>query len=134
MWSPLAGGFLTGKFTKDGTDASGRRATFDFPPIDKDRVFPVLDVLRTVAGNHGASPAQAAIAWLLSRDAVTSVIIGAKSVAQLDDNLKSAELVLSVDELASLDAISRLTPEYPAWMDALPSDRLPGQERRFERR
>jgi aryl-alcohol dehydrogenase-like predicted oxidoreductase len=134
VWSPLAGGFLTGKFSKDGTDASGRRATFDFPPLDRDKVFPIVDVLRTVAEAHGASPAQVAIAWLLSRDAVTSVIIGAKSVAQLDDNLKSADLVLSADELASLDGISRLTPEYPAWMDALPSDRLPGQERRFERK
>jgi len=134
VWSPLAGGFLTGKFSKDGTDASGRRATFDFPPLDKDKVFPIIDVLRTVAGAHDASPAQVAIAWLLSRDPVTSVIIGAKSVAQLDDNVKSADLVLSADELASLDAISRLTPEYPAWMEALPSDRLPGQERRFERK
>src|SRR4029078_9735110 len=64
VWSPLAGGFLTGKFSKDGTDASGRRATLDFPPIDKERVFPILDVLRTVAAAHGASPAQVAIAWL----------------------------------------------------------------------
>jgi aryl-alcohol dehydrogenase-like predicted oxidoreductase len=134
VWSPLAGGFLTGKFSKDGADASGRRATFDFPPLNKDKVFPILDVLRTVAGNHGASPAQVAIAWLLSRDAVTSVIIGAKSVVQLDDNLKSADLVLSADELASLDTISRLTPEYPAWMESLPPDRLPGQERRLERK
>jgi aryl-alcohol dehydrogenase-like predicted oxidoreductase len=131
VWSPLAGGFLTGKFTKDGTDASGRRATLDFPPLDRNRVFPILDVLQMVANSHAASPAQVAIAWLLAKDAVTSVIIGAKSVTQLDDNLRAADLVLSAEDLDALDAISRLTPEYPSWMDSLTSDRLPGQERRF---
>jgi aryl-alcohol dehydrogenase-like predicted oxidoreductase len=134
VWSPLAGGFLSGKFTKDGVAASGRRATFDFPPVDKERAYAIVEVLRSIGANRGVSAARVAIAWLLTRAAVTSVIIGAKSVEQLDDNLKSGELVLSAEEIASLDTVSQQTPEYPAWMNTLPPDRLPGQERRFERK
>lgn len=134
VWSPLAGGFLTGKFTKDGKAASGRRASFDFPPLDKDRTFAILGSVQSIANQHGVSVAQVALAWLLTRDAVTSVIIGARSPAQLEDNLKSVEVGLSADELQMLDEVSRLAPEYPAWMELLPSDRRPGEERRFEQR
>jgi aryl-alcohol dehydrogenase-like predicted oxidoreductase len=134
VWSPLAGGFLSGKFSRGGTDASGRRASFDFPPIDKDRAYDIVDVMRTVAGAHGASVAQVALAWLLAQPAVSSIIIGARKPEQLDDNLKSIDLVLSPDELKALDEASRLKVEYPVWMDAFPSDRRPGEERRFERR
>ena len=132
VWSPLAGGFLTGKFTRDAKDASARRASFNFPPIDLEKAFDIVDVARTIAANHGASIAQVAIAWLLTRDAVTSVIIGARTPAQLDDNLKSAEVRLSPEEIRLLDEVSRLEPEYPAWLDLMPSDRLPGEERRFD--
>ncbi len=134
VWSPLAGGFLSGKFTRDDKDAAGRRANFDFPPVDKERAYDIVDVLKTIAGAHGVSVAQVALAWILAQDAVSSVIIGARKPEQLDDNLKSVDLALSADELKSLDEASRLEPEYPAWMDALPSDRRPGEERRFERR
>src|SRR5437867_2272474 len=132
VWSPLAGGFLTGKFTRDAKDASARRASFNFPPIDLEKAFDIVDVARTIAANHGASIAQVAIAWLLSRDAVTSVIIGARTPAQLDDNLKSADVRLSPEEIRLLDEVSRLEPEYPTWLDLMPSDRLPGEERRFD--
>ncbi len=134
VWSPLAGGFLSGKFTRDDKDAAGRRANFDFPPVDKERAYDIVDVLKTIAGAHGASVAQVALAWILAQDAVSSVIIGARKPEQLDDNLKSVDVTLSADELKALDEASRLKPEYPAWMDALPSDRRPGEERRFERR
>jgi aryl-alcohol dehydrogenase-like predicted oxidoreductase len=134
VWSPLAGGFLSGKFSRGGTDATGRRANFDFPPIDKDRAYDIVDVMRTVAVAHDASVAQVALAWLLAQPAVSSIIIGARKPEQLDDNLKSIDLVLSSDELKALDEASRLKIEYPVWMDALPSDRRPGEERRFERR
>ena len=86
VWSPLAGGFLTGKFTRDTTDAEGRRASFDFPPIDKERAFDTVDVMRKIAEEHDASIAQVAIAWVLSKRAVTSVIIGARKLSQLEDN------------------------------------------------
>ena len=133
VWSPLAGGFLSGKFTRDNKDAAARRATFDFPPVDKDKAYDIVDAMRTVADGHGVSVAQIALAWLLAHDVVTSVIIGARKLEQLDDNLKSVDVTLSNEELKALDEASRLTPEYPAWMDALPSDRRPGESRRFER-
>ena len=130
VWSPLAGGFLSGKFTREGGDAAARRTNFDFPPVNKEKGFAVLDVLRAVAAQRQASVAQTALAWILANDAVTSVIIGARNVAQLDDNLKAVDVALSPEDLAAIDEASRLVPEYPAWMDALGSDRRPG-ERRF---
>jgi aryl-alcohol dehydrogenase-like predicted oxidoreductase len=133
VWSPLAGGFLSGKFTRDNTDAAARRATFDFPPIDKDKAYGIVDAMRKVADGHGVSVAQIALAWVLAHDVVTSVIIGARKLEQLDDNLKAVDVTLSSEEVKALDEASRLTAEYPAWMDAIPSDRRPGEERRFER-
>jgi aryl-alcohol dehydrogenase-like predicted oxidoreductase len=134
VWSPLAGGFLSGKFTRQNTDDAGRRANFDFPPVDREKAFDIVEVLARIAGAHGASVAQVALAWVLSKDAVTSVIFGARSIHQLEDNLKSVDVSLSQDEVQALDEVSRPAPEYPAWMDALPSDRRPGEERRFEQR
>lgn len=133
VWSPLAGGFLSGKFTRDKEVAEGRRASFDFPPIDKEKAFDIVDVVRKIAEDHGASVAQVALAWVLANTAVTSVIIGARTLTQLDDNLGAVELSLSDDDLQALDKISRLPLEYPAWMDVFPSDRRPGEVRRFER-
>ena len=133
VWSPLAGGFLSGKFTREGVDARGRRANFDFPPIDKDKAYAIVDALRPIAQAHGASVSQIALAWLLAQPVTTSVIIGARKPEQLEDNLKSVDIVLSADELKQLDEVSRLKVEYPEWMgSALPSDRMPGQERRFQ--
>ena len=133
VWSPLAGGFLSGKFTRDNQDAAARRATFDFPPVDKDRAYGIVEAMRTVADGHGVSVAQIALAWILAHDVVTSVIIGARKLEQLDDNLKSVDVMLSAGELKALDDASRLAPEYPAWMDRLPSDRRPGEVRRYGR-
>src|SRR6185436_15118224 len=133
VWSPLAGGFLSGKFTRENKDAAARRASFDFPPIDKYRAYAIVDVMRAIATSHGVSVPQIALGWILSRDVVTSVIIGARKLDQLDDNLKSVDIALSAEEIKRLDEASTLRPEYPAWMEALPSDRRPGEERRFER-
>jgi aryl-alcohol dehydrogenase-like predicted oxidoreductase len=132
VWSPLAGGWLSGKFTRDTTDETARRARFDFPPVDRDKSFVLLDLMRDVASSRGASVAQVALAWVLSRDAVTSVIIGARNPDQLDDNLKAIDLTLSPDELKLLDEASRLAPEYPAWMDLMPGDRQPHELRRYD--
>ena len=134
VWSPLAGGFLSGKFTRQDMDGAGRRAKFDFPPVDREKTFDVVEVLAKIAKAHGASVAQVALAWVLSKDVVTSVIFGARSISQLDDNLKSVDVSLSQDEIHALDEVSRPAPEYPAWMDDVPSDRRPGEERRFAQR
>ena len=129
VWSPLAGGFLSGKFTRAGGDEAGRRAKFDFPPVNKEKGYAIVDVLAPIAKTHGVSVAQVALAWILANDAVTSVIIGAKKIAQLDDNLKAINVTLTADDLKALDEASKLTPEYPAWMDSLGSDRKPGERR-----
>jgi aryl-alcohol dehydrogenase-like predicted oxidoreductase len=117
VWSPLAGGFLTGKFKREGqNDANARRTNFDFPVVDKDKAFRIVDALTPMASAKGASIAQLAIAWLLHQSVVTSVIIGAKSVDQLDDNIKSIDIKFSADELNTLEEVSKLGPEYPGWM------------------
>jgi aryl-alcohol dehydrogenase-like predicted oxidoreductase len=117
VWSPLAAGYLSGKY-RDG-DKEGRRATRAFPPVDEVRGDKVLDALEPIAKGHGVSVAQIAIAWLLHQPHVTSVIVGAKRKDQLDDNLAATRVVLSADELATLDAVSKLPAEYPGWMTAL---------------
>ena len=117
VWSPLAGGILSGKF---GPGANGpqdaRRTKFDFPPVDKERAWPIVDAMREIGKPKGVSPARVALAWVLSKPFVTSVIIGVKTLEQLNDNLAAAELSLSPDEIKRLDELSALTPEYPGWM------------------
>jgi aryl-alcohol dehydrogenase-like predicted oxidoreductase len=124
-WSPLAGGFLTGKFSRDGKGPEGaRRSSFDFPPVDRERAFRIMDAARPIAAAHDASIARVALAWLLHQAPVTSVIIGAKTREQLADNLASVDLELSAQELQALDAVSRLPAEYPGWMlERMSSDR-----------
>lgn len=117
VWSPLAGGLLSGKYDRDGkAEAGGRRVEFDFPPVNKDRAFDCVDMMRTIADSKGVSVAQIALAWLLHQQAVTSVIIGAKRPEQLDDNLAATTVQLSDEELKQLDAVSALPGEYPGWM------------------
>jgi len=116
VWSPLAGGFLSGKYTRQNADTEGRRANYDFPPIDKEKAYDIIDVMQTIAQNKQASVAQIALAWLLHQPVVTSVIIGSKKPEQLTDNLKSIDVKLSADELQQLNAVSELKPEYPGWM------------------
>jgi aryl-alcohol dehydrogenase-like predicted oxidoreductase len=136
VWSPLAGGLLSGKYKRDGQGAEGaRRKNFDFPPVDKERAFRILDVLHPMAEAKGRSVAQLALAWLLYQPAVSSVIIGANKMEQLEDNLKSVEVSFSEDELRKLDEVSKLPLEYPGWMlDFTGADRLeqwPPPERRM---
>lgn len=131
VWSPLAGGFLSGKFTRDMT-GEGRRKTFDFPPVDKAKGYDIVDALAKVASARGVSVAQVALAWVLANKAVTSVIIGVRSLKQLDDNLGAVDLELTSEELKALDEVSRIPAAYPLWMDTLGSDRRPGETRRYE--
>lgn len=117
VWSPLAGGFLSGKFSRNKqTTDDARRVKFDFPPLDKERAFDVIDAMQPIAQSRGVSVAQIAIAWLLHQSVVTSIIVGAKRLEQLNDNIAATKVVLKADELATLDQASRLTPEYPGWM------------------
>lgn len=117
VWSPLAGGLLSGKYDRDGKGPEGsRRANFDFPPVDKERAFASIDVMREIAATHGVSVARIALAFVLHQRFVMSVIIGAKTIEQLDDNLAATDVVLSEEELARLDKVSALPREYPGWM------------------
>jgi aryl-alcohol dehydrogenase-like predicted oxidoreductase len=119
VWSPLAGGLLSGKFDRDSSGPQGaRRTSFDFPPVNRDRAWPVIDVMREVAKAHGVSVARVALAYVLAKPFVTTVIIGARNTDQLEDNLAAADLTLSADELKALDEVSALPPEYPGWMFA----------------
>jgi aryl-alcohol dehydrogenase-like predicted oxidoreductase len=116
VWSPLAGGFLSGKFDRDGTTAEGRRVNFDFPPVNKDRAYDAIDLMRTMAADKGCTVPQIAIAWLLHRPVVTSVILGAKRVDQLSDTLGAVDVSLSDEEIGALNAVTELPGEYPGWM------------------
>jgi len=117
VWSPLAGGFLSGKYSReDERSGDGRRATFDFPPVDRDRGYGVIEAMRPIADAHGVSVARIALTWLLHQEVVTSVIVGAKRPDQLADNLAAIDVRLSEDDLAALDAASALPAEYPGWM------------------
>ncbi len=117
VWSPLAGGLLSGKYSRESQrPEDGRRSEFDFPIVDKERTWRILDVLRPVAKARNTSVASVALAWLLAQPVVTSVIIGAKRIDQLRENLSAAAIKLSEDELQQLDKVSILPAEYPGWM------------------
>ena len=117
VWSPLAGGLLSGKFGPGSTTPNdARRTSFDFPPVDKDRAWTCVAAMREIGDAHGVSVARVALAWLLAKAAVMSVIIGAKTVEQLDDNLAAADLSLTHEEVTRLDEVSVLPSEYPGWM------------------
>jgi len=119
VWSPLAGGLLSGKFSADGKGPEGaRRATFDFPVVDKPRAFRCVDVMRPIAERHQVSVARVALAWLLARPQVSTVIVGAKTPEQLADNLAASALALGAEDIAAIDAVSALPQEYPGWMIA----------------
>jgi aryl-alcohol dehydrogenase-like predicted oxidoreductase len=133
-WSPLAGGFLSGKFTRAGAaDDQARRAKFNFPHVEMEKGYAIVEALQEIAKNKNASVAQVALAWLLHQPVVTSVIIGARKESQLKDNLGAVDLKLEADELTKLNEVSKLAPEYPGWMQALPSERRPGERRDWSR-
>lgn len=117
VWSPLAGGLLSGKYGPGAPgNGEGRRSTFDFPPVNKDRAWEIIAVMREVADKHQASVAEVALAYLLAKPFVTTVIIGAKRMEQLEQNLKAVDLKLDGEDIQRLDEISALAPEYPGWM------------------
>jgi aryl-alcohol dehydrogenase-like predicted oxidoreductase len=116
-WSPLAGGLLSGKFDPDQPGPDGaRRTTYDFPPVDPERLRRVLSALRQVSSETGHSVARLALAWQLTRPFVSSVLIGAKTQEQLRDNLAAVDVTFSAEQLQLLDSASALPREYPGWM------------------
>lgn len=119
VWSPLAGGFLSGKYSRENPQGDGGRLTgFDILPFDRERGYELVDVLKEIASNHRASPSQVAIAWLLSRPAVASVLVGANKLGQLEDNLAAANLILIPEESSRLDELTRPAAIYPNWFNA----------------
>ena len=115
VWSPLAGGVLSGKYRR-GQEGEGRRASFDFPPVDKDKGYDAVEVMDDIAASHGATVPQVALAWLLAKPAVSTVIIGARKLSQLQDNLGASDVRLSEDDIARLDAAYAPPMQYPGWM------------------
>ena len=120
VWSPLAGGLLSGKYGREDqvtqAEQGSRRLAFDFPPVDKDRAWDCIDVMRPIAQARGVSVAQVALAWLLHQPQVASVIVGAKRPDQLADNIAATNVVLTAAECEQIDASSQLPAEYPGWM------------------
>jgi aryl-alcohol dehydrogenase-like predicted oxidoreductase len=117
-WSPLDGGFLSGKFGRDGALVPGTRQAMlqGYPPVNRERAWDCVDVMREISAEIGATIPQIAIAWVLSRPAVSAVLVGAKRVEQLADTLQATDVLLSDDHLARLDAVSKLPSEYPGWI------------------
>jgi aryl-alcohol dehydrogenase-like predicted oxidoreductase len=119
VWAPLAGGFLTGKFTREGNDENARRAQPgypNFPPVDFERGYDILDVIRAVAKRHDATVAQVSLAWLLTRPAITSVTVSARKVEQITENIGAVEITLTEQDLTELDEVSQQAPTYPKWV------------------
>ena len=115
VWSPLAGGFLSGKFRRD-RQAEGRRTNFDFPPVDKEAGYTAVEAMDEIAASHGATVPQVALAWLLAKPAVSTVIIGARKLSQLEDNLGASDVRLTGEDMERLDAIYPPRAQYPGWM------------------
>jgi len=123
VWSPLAGGFLTGRYTRqDPTGGGGRIKEFDFLPTDREKGWQVVDLLAAAAKKHGVSVAAAALAWLLSKPWATTILLGASKLAQLEDNLKAADVTLSPAEISALDALTAPAPLYPNWFNQKTAD------------
>jgi aryl-alcohol dehydrogenase-like predicted oxidoreductase len=116
VWSPLASGFLSGKYTHETlNDPDSRYSGFDFLPFDKEQGFALVERMRAMAAIHGASVAQVAIAWLLAKPAVTSVLLGASKAHQLADNLGAIQVKLTEDDVKALDAATTPAAVYPNW-------------------
>jgi len=114
VWSPLSSGFLTGKYTRDNpAPPDSRLNTFDLGLFDREKAYDVVDKVKEIAGAHKSSPIAVAIAWLLARPAVSTVIIGASKLSQMDDNLAAADLTLTPDEIKTLDDLTRPEVRYP---------------------
>ena len=117
VWSPLAGGLLSGKFSRSKSAPNdARRAVFDFPLVEREHALDIVAAMEPIAAAHGVSVAQIALAWLMQRRGVMSVIVGAKTNEQLDDNLAATKVTMTAEDVAALNNVSAPKPEYPGWM------------------
>jgi aryl-alcohol dehydrogenase-like predicted oxidoreductase len=118
VWSPLAGGFLSGKYSRENPAPAGTRfaEAGQFVPFDKEKGYRVVNVLKEVASRHDVSPSCVALAWLLGRPAISSVIVAARKAEHLEDNIRATDLALSDDDLSQLDSVSDPGIPYPKWM------------------
>lgn len=122
IWSPLAGGFLSGKYTReDPTGGGGRLADFSFPPLDRELGYDVVDELRRIADARDATPAQVSLAWLLAKPHVSTVLVGASRMDQLEGNIAAADLDLGEDEVSALDELTAPSAVYPNWLPGDPA-------------
>lgn len=115
-WSPLAGGFLSGKYTRKTDKAGGRRDEFDFPPTNKERAYDIVDVMEGIAKAHDVTVAEVALAWVRLQNGVTSTIIGARNIKQLKSNISSTTIVFTEDDIEKLTEVSATETRYPTWM------------------
>jgi aryl-alcohol dehydrogenase-like predicted oxidoreductase len=123
VWSPLAQGFLSGRYTRqDPTGGKGRLATFDILPVDREKGYDLIEKMKPIAQQHSATVAQIALGWLLAKSHVTSILLGASTTSQLEDNLGAGDLKLSAEEVAELDQATAPVPRYPSWFHQLTLD------------
>jgi aryl-alcohol dehydrogenase-like predicted oxidoreductase len=141
VWSPLAGGFLTGRYTReDPTGGQGRLASFDLLPHDKEKGYKLIDRMKDIGERYKASVAQVALAWLLTKPFVATVLVGASKLAQLEDNLGATDLLIAAEDIAELDNLTAPPRLYPNWFhkfaldstsnDALHAGLHPGAEKK----
>jgi aryl-alcohol dehydrogenase-like predicted oxidoreductase len=122
VWSPLGGGFLSGKYTRESISKEGRHAAFDIVPFDREKGFALIDAMRPMAKNLGCEVGQLALAWLLSKKVVTGVLVGSAKLSQLEDNLRAADLRLDAETVAELDRLTAPSAIYPHWYNARLTD------------
>jgi len=123
VWSPLASGFLSGRYSRqDPSGGKGRIANFDFIPFDKVKGYDLIEIMRAIASRHQATVAQVALAWLLAKPFVSAILLGASKLAQLEENLGAAEMKLSPQEVEELDKLTAPSPVYPNWFQAATLD------------
>jgi aryl-alcohol dehydrogenase-like predicted oxidoreductase len=123
VWSPLAGGFLSGRYTrKDPAGGNGRLAGVSFLPLDKEKGYDLIAKMSLMAADHKTTVAQLALAWLLSKDYVSVILLGASNVRQFDDNLRALQVKLSSAELSELDQLTKPGVVYPNWFQEKTAD------------
>ena len=132
-WSPLASGFLTGRYSReDPTGGGGRMSDFEFIPTDKDKGYAAIERMKAIAGARGATVAQVAIAWLLGRPGVSTVLLGASKMSQLEDNLQAIHVNLSKEEILDLDRITAPALTYPRWFQQKTLDEVSSRALHYE--
>jgi aryl-alcohol dehydrogenase-like predicted oxidoreductase len=125
VWSPLASGFLSGRYTRqDPTGGGGRIAQSNFLPVDVERGYDLIEHMRKIAAGHKATVAQVALAWMLTKPFVSTILLGASKTAQLEDNLGALDVTLSATEMAELDKMTAPAPLYPGWFQAVTRDEV----------